>query len=675
MATPIRLLAGPQNDIQMNLLAQSIDISVDRRVSHFPTPDNILKRFAIDTNTPTVNIEVSGVIIDDEGIETSTASTGSTPMRTLINFGSFLPTEPFSSFTPSSTSRARRFGSFAAVYKRTASFPHLTATQRTTKGTTSLLTELVRSGVPTTKQWPGTVSLDTDIQPNLIFPNAHSIGATGALTVETTLSQIDSRIDISYSPEKVGAAALLNVGDRVVLSDGTLLGIVSALTDTSVTFEDALTVAISANDELFVTPKVFNSRNELVGYVTALYEDSSPAVGDPARWLMQLSGVTEATILEGEKLTINQSNDGLESILHEASAKLVPSYWLESPSRNPKGSLCNSDADRLIDKLAHIGIVFRFNANRTPSLLGGSDPIALAYRAASQPRNQTYSVRAGHQGDAFHHDAIIQIPIKGIASTAGKNPALIMAQLFEEALELAGNVSNINISPDGKTLADAFKVTRVQSVVIIEQTYKPDKSITHPPIFSQSINTAFFPEVFQGESSPNQTAKKSAGDKVQDLVGLVSNAHKDIDLFRGIQIPYDSLVTSSSVTGIARNFFLTFGSIPASQKGSLSNTRSASELMNRMLLTGDQGGNIEEDTKEGFFEKLADSLVPDTIQSLVGFLTNLVEDTFVTLATPAHGNDGGIRIMPENLHVRYDAGNNYYAFTLLLVATDFVLGV
>lgn len=675
MATPIRLLAGPQNDIQMNLLAQSIDISVDRRTSHFPTPDNILKRFAIDTNTPTVNIEVSGVIIDDEGIETSTASTGSTPMRTLINFGSFLPTEPFSAFTPSSRSYLKTTAPYVSPRKEEQQFSFFVATQRATKGTTDLLTGLVRSGVQGVKLWTGSLEIGTTIQPSLKFSTAHSIGATGALTVATTLSTSGVSVSISDKPTHLGAAGLLNVGDRVVSDTGVLLGIVSALTDTSVTFEDALTVAISANDELFVTPQVFNSRNQLVGYVTALYDDSTIAVGDPARWLMQLSDVTDAAVVEGDKLTINQSNNGLESILHDANAKLIPSYWLESPSRNPKGSLCNSDTDRLIDKLAHIGIRFKFDANKTPSLLGGSDAITLQYQTASQPRSQTYSVRGGYQGDAFHHDAVINIPIKGIATTAGKSPALIMAQLFEDALELTGNVSGVNISPDGKALANAFKVTRVQSVIIVEQTYKPDKSITHPPIFSQSINAAFFPEVFQGESSPNQTTKKSAGDKVQDLVGLVSNAHKDIDLFRGIQIPYDSLVTSSSVTGIARNFFLTFGSIPASEKGSLSNTRSASELMNRMLLTGDQGGNIDEGTKEGFFEKLADSLVPDTIQSLVGFLTNLVEDTFVTLATPAHGNDGGIRIMPENLHVRYDAGNNYYAFTLLLVATDFVLGV
>ena len=38
-------------------------------------------------------------------------------------------------------------------------------------------------------------------------------------------------------------------------------------------------------------------------------------------------------------------------------------------------------------------------------------------------------------------------------------------------------------------------------------------------------------------------------------------------------------------------------------------------------------------------------------------------------------NDGGIRIIPEKLHVRYDAGNNYYAFNLELLVSDYVMGV
>ena len=52
------------------------------------------------------------------------------------------------------------------------------------------------------------------------------------------------------------------------------------------------------------------------------------------------------------------------------------------------------------------------------------------------------------------------------------------------------------------------------------------------------------------------------------------------------------------------------------------------------------------------------------------------QQLWVTLTDKASGgNSGGIRIIPEKLHVRYDAGNNYYAFNLELMASDYVIGV
>ena len=103
MAIPIRLLAGPENEIQTNLIVQSLDMQVDRGVSAFPTPAYMLKRFAIDTNTPRVTLELNGIVIDDEGVDNSYSATGSissSPMKTLINFGNMLPNEPFSEFIP-----------------------------------------------------------------------------------------------------------------------------------------------------------------------------------------------------------------------------------------------------------------------------------------------------------------------------------------------------------------------------------------------------------------------------------------------------------------------------------------------------------------------------------------------------------------------------------------------
>ena len=92
---------------------------------------------------------------------------------------------------------------------------------------------------------------------------------------------------------------------------------------------------------------------------------------------------------------------------------------------------------------------------------------------------------------------------------------------------------------------------------------------------------------------------KSAGDKVQDLIGLVSNAKKNRDLIRGIQIPYDSLIQSDAVTPTARNFFLTFGEQDPEAKGSSGNTIPSSRTMIPGLLPGDLGGDPFPDRGSG----------------------------------------------------------------------------
>ena len=129
------------------------------------------------------------------------------------------------------------------------------------------------------------------------------------------------------------------------------------------------------------------------------------------------------------------------------------------------------------------------------------------------------------------------------------------------------------------------------------------------------------------------------------------------------------------MTPTARNFFLTFGEQTDGGKGSAGNTISASHKMIPSLLPGDLGGKPEVDNDDAWYDKLGIGDAVDTVSAIAGFVGNLVGDTFVTLATEPHGNDGGIRIIPEKLHVRYDAGNNYYAFKLKLKASDFVIGV
>ena len=65
MGIPIRLAVGPMGDSTISLDATTLDVSVDRNVSAFPTPNNILNRMAIDTNIPSIEIEIAGILQDD----------------------------------------------------------------------------------------------------------------------------------------------------------------------------------------------------------------------------------------------------------------------------------------------------------------------------------------------------------------------------------------------------------------------------------------------------------------------------------------------------------------------------------------------------------------------------------------------------------------------------------
>ena len=95
MGIPIRLLAGNEGQIEIPIDAQTIDMSIDRNITAFPTPNNILKRFAIDTNTPAIKIEINGVLTDDEGYisgNQANVDSGYNPLELIINTASFMPT-------------------------------------------------------------------------------------------------------------------------------------------------------------------------------------------------------------------------------------------------------------------------------------------------------------------------------------------------------------------------------------------------------------------------------------------------------------------------------------------------------------------------------------------------------------------------------------------------------
>ncbi len=668
MAIPIRLLAGTNGEIQVDLNAQSIDIGVDRNISAFPTPNNVLKRFASDTNIPRITVEIDGILDDDASIDTPTGVQRTLPSRMLFNFGSMLPTEPFSPFRPARRPYTMRSGtSSLRLVSEEVLYPKLTAVLSRAKGSTATLSNL------TTNPSHQLFNHHGQFSARLKFPGSHSASATGALTVASTLSLQGSVLSIATDPDKLGASAILSIGDRIVKSDGTFLGLVSTLTSTTITFASALPNAISANDEVFISPKCFNSRSEFLGYLSTISLNAANRTYD-----VVLTEPILENVLVGDSITINQSENDIVSRLHQRKLKIVPNYWLEDPARNPKGSLANTDVD--FPSGRNIGVRLQFNANKTSPILGGSDQPSILHTATGVSRGTSFAAR-----DAAHFDAVIDVPIGGLADTTGLNPAVIMAQIVQDALTNAAvtsaNISNVKLAPgNDKTLTDVFTVTRQGSLVLVEQRYQPNTPVEHPPVMDRSLEEDFSPEVFMSSTQFDSAAKKSAGDKVQDLIGLVSNAGRHSDLFRGVQIPYDSLITSSGVTGVARNFFLTFGNVPASEKGSLANERSASLPMQGLLLDDVVGGNkADEGSREGgllsrFADKMGD--FGDDLQSLTGFLVDNVQSLWVTIdRSISRGNDGGIRIIPEKVHVRYDAGKNYYTFHMVLVATDFVLGV
>jgi hypothetical protein len=664
MTIPIKLLAGNDGEISVDLDAQSIDIAVDRNVSAFPTPGNVLKRISVDTNIPRVTMEINGILSNDEGADIS-GVTGAedllsvTPMRTIINFGSILPTQSSSTFKPVkyATSNGPR-----VFYTNT-----YTVTNSLRKNSTDTISNVVDGTYDYSH--PGcqpTEDPTTRIITGIKFTDSYSIGATGALDISAAVG------GVSVIP-----SLLINIGDRIENDNGDLLGIVQSVTGVSVTFTAALSVAISVNDRLYASPKCFNYKNEFLGFVTdARYVDIP---NDNFDITLTLDRKIEADVLEGTEITLNKSNDGIEDLLNNEYIKLVPSYWLEDPSRGPTGSLPDAD-EYTAGTDNNYGIKFIFDATKTPVVAGGSatPQYESSRRFTSAPLGSGVCV-----GDAAYNDIEISIPIKGLATASG-SPAANLAEIVESAFQLGDNLlafTTTRLNPEGDSKLfnsgqpTTFRVTRSNAVLMIEQIYKPDKSIEHPRLFSQGISE--FIESYNSTNSFSSFANKSAGDKAQDLIGLISNSSKTSgDLFTGIQIPYDSLITSSGVTSIARNFFLTFGEIPASEKGSIANNRAASEPMHGLLLTGDAGGNKPDFSvdKDSILREWFGSIVDD-VTSLIGFVTSSVTDIFVTLKTNPHGNDGGIRIMPEKLHVRYDAGNNYYAYSLLLVATDFVIGV
>ena len=195
--------------------------------------------------------------------------------------------------------------------------------------------------------------------------------------------------------------------------------------------------------------------------------------------------------------------------------------------------------------------------------------------------------------------------------TAG---ATYSATALESALN-GGGASNIGAGNaltvgGGEDFTDAFTVTRVagkndtgsdRSKIVITSTFLGFDGNNDTPTFSREFANS--KPLFQEFSGGFDRSCKSAGDKLQDLIGFVGNASllgtsgtmfskepdrsviesdysfsdsQTKDYIVGIQIPYNSLVTSAGETSldyVERNQVIITGRTDADVQGSEGNTR------------------------------------------------------------------------------------------------------
>lgn len=669
MAIPIRLLLANGNN-EIDLVAQSIDMSVNRNISAFPTPNNALQRFAVDTNTPSIKIDINGIFTDDEGLNVDSGSTvnlDAVPMRTAINFGAMLPTDR------NNFDRQGLLGILTTSLINShwnIQEPNWISSGDIPKGQSNTISLLARVGSNFEEASDDTEELD--VNPSILFKSSNNYSGVSTITVTPSMTTV------SYILSDV-----INIGDRLTKSDGTALGVVQSISNNDITFTTNIATSLSTNDEIHVSLRVFNHIGEEVGFADYLIDDPTVDDGDTAKYTLGLTAVNAAEVKHGFSITINRVPEILERF-RDQCIKVIPSYWLENPpvsgltrdssmerTPSPYGP-CNSTTGNGYIPRVGIRLDFDLSTAYTTSPSVSSSGLVIS----STPQFASFT-------DAATYDVVINLPIGNIDTAP--NPALAMAEQVEKALKGTVITSNLvgstktgfNASND-RTLASAFTVTRSGVLVTIEQKYKPDLEIIHPSSLSPDLTDLFSKDLeFHSAGSTPTQSKKSAGDKAQDLIGLVSNANRNTDLLRGIQIPYDSLVNSSGLTGVARNFFITFGQIPTDKKKSESNSTAASKRMENLTLGMSDGGTGDE-SPDKWYEKILKSVGLEEVEAIFGFLVGAAKDAlWITLSqNGADGrNSGGIRIIPEKLHVRYDAGNNYYAFDLELLASDYVIGV
>ena len=660
MALPIRLIVGPDNLMEIPLEAQSLDITVNRNASAFPTPNNIVGRVAIDTNIPEIDIEIGGIFQDD--VDTSFDIENTKPNfeggDIVFNFASVMPTI------------SRRFMTKA---HQGLDYEYLKVQFKSNINLQTNKTSSIDINDTPSNKTP----LVADMNSNL-----SEIKDSFSLPVQTTIDHPSSG---TYSAGSttivVNSVALFSKNLRVHDSSGNFVGTITDINSGSKTlsFSAGTKLALSHGDTLrsFYTT-LYSANGTVVGSVVdAVFGNANKDNDNKHVKEITLDSINVPIYEDVDYYLSTRSVPPVEDLLHNKKISLFPNYWRVDGMTNTRS--------------IPLGVHLVFSSDMAHSDfqegVAGSHP-TVTQSGRHYPETNSNGDRIAGSGQ----DVYIKVPIGGISSRpVNGNPASTLALIVKKALELTDDVmiTGSITSSGGQTLPSAFTVTVGGPMLKVKQNGRPINSslvsVLEPCLqFDASENFDVSDEgtvelaqieFFTGGYIVNSASvsSKSAGDKVQDLIGIVSNAKKNRDLIRGIQIPYDSLIQSDAVTPAARNFFLTFGQQDNNAKGSSGNTLSASHKMIPGLLPGDLGGDPLPDRGDSFFDNVAE--FTDTVGALFDFVGNFIGDTFVTLLSDPLGNDGGIRIIPEKLHVRYDAGNKFYAFSLYLKASDFVIGV
>lgn len=675
MALPIRLFAGARGDIEIPLQAQSIDIAIDRNASHFPLPN--MPRIAIDTNTPEIGIEIQGILQDDDvNFESESSATLVQGNSIMLNFASILPTstEILNEvvWTGGNTG-ANNPGGMMFPYSHILHPIIIRSSVNSFVGVTGTSTTIDIHDIDDTysgSAYDSIEATDNEANANTGVDIAHP--SSGTYAVGTTSIVVDSS---SHS---------IRVNQRIHKDGGAFIGTVTAVSSATLTIAGGTKVSLGHNTDVYsYQATLFNRRHQVIGSVTDLvikrtYNDDGD---ETSRKLTHITvDRVEVPVSDKEAYLISDTYaPPNETFLHHKEISIYPNFWRKSAT---KDAPTHTPAK----------VVIRFT---------NLDEAHHTYTTESSGGTAISITQQGRYGYVPNINVVVTVPVKGITTKPSNgNPAATLALMVKDAITLGTQAvvaTHDHItSTGGITLASAFSATVSGPLIEINQLDPPKKTEwgnNLPPCLqlneNNSINDllvhvaanqsmALVCEHFgvdAVESMAITNKSKSAGDKVQDLLGLFSNAQKQRDLIRGIQVPYDSLIQSSGVTGVARNFFLTFGEQSIDDKGSLGGTVSASQKMTPSLLPYEMGGDPVDETDDSWAERFGLGQLTDVDASLGNFLENIVADTLITLSSKSHGNEGGIRIIPEKLHVRYDAGNNYYAFNMKLLASDFVMGV